>query len=435
MDTVTTTPTHDAPACAPAAAATVSTLGLRRWPEPVDTRIPAWIYSDPALFQREMEVFYDGAHWNFVGLECEIDEPGAYKRSWIGTRSVVMVRAEDGSINVLENRCAHRGSQLCWESKGVVKDFTCPYHHWNYDLQGNLLGLPFLRGAMGKGGMPKDFKKSEHGLRKLRVATFNGVVWATFSDDTPALEDYLGEEILGLVDRATGRGKRKLRLLGYNRQLLPNNWKLYLENSRDPYHATLLHSFFVTFGLLRTDTAFKAVPTLNGRHGIMASTYSAATAGQQNEVTRQLANLKTDFTLEDMALVKPVDEMGDSSMINFSVMPSIFFQQHGNSLALRHLIPKSASQSELSWTHYGFDDDDEEMTQRRLKQANLMGPAGYVAIDDSEVLAKMQPVVEHAPESVQLVTMGGTEHQPMDTMITETLIRGFYAYYRERMGF
>jgi len=433
MDTLT--PTPDAPACAAdATTAPVSTWKMRRWPQPAETHIPAWIYSDPSLFQREMEVFYDGPHWNFVGLECEIEAPGAYKRSWVGTRSVVMVRGADGAINVLENRCAHRGSQLCWENKGVVKDFTCPYHHWNYDLEGNLLGLPFLRGAMGKGGMPRDFKKSEHGLRKLRVATFNGVVWASFSDETPPLEDYLGEEILGLVDRATGRGKKKLRLLGYNRQLLPNNWKLYLENSRDPYHATLLHSFFLTFGLLRTDTAFKAVPTLKGRHGIMASTYSAATAGQQNEVTKELSNLKNDFMLEDMEVVRPVDEMGDSSMINFSVMPSIFFQQHGNSLALRHLVPKSASQTELVWTHYGFDDDDEAMNRRRLKQANLMGPAGYVAIDDSEVLAKMQPVVEHAPESVQLVTMGGTEHQAMDTMVTETLIRGFYSYYREQMG-
>ena len=416
-----------------ATTAPVSTLGLRRWPEPAETRIPAWIYADPELFQREMAVFYEGPHWSFVGLECEIEAPGAYKRSWVGTRSVVMVRTEEGAVSVLENRCAHRGSQLCWESKGVAKDFTCPYHHWSYDLQGNLLGLPFLRGAMGKGGMPKDFRKSEHGLRRLRVATLDGVVWATFSDQAPPLEDYLGEEILGLVHRATGGG-RKLRLLGYNRQLLPSNWKLYLENSRDPYHATLLHSFFLTFGLLRTDTAFKAVPTLNGRHGIMASTYSATTAGQQNEVTQQLANLKTDFTLEDMELVRPVDEMGDSAMINFSVMPSVFFQQHGNSLALRHLIPKSVSQTELSWTHYGFADDDEDMDRRRLKQANLMGPAGYVAIDDSEMMAVMQPAVERAPDSVQLVTMGGVDHQPMDTMITETLIRGFYSYYRQQMG-
>jgi anthranilate 1,2-dioxygenase large subunit len=416
--------------------ATISVSALqppRRWPEPAETHIPAWIYSDPALFQREMAVFYEGAHWNFIGLECEIAHTGDYKRSWVGTRSVIMVRGDEGAVHVLENRCAHRGSQLCWENKGTAKDFTCPYHHWSYDLQGNLLGLPFLRGAMGKGGMPRDFKKSEHNLRKLRVALFGGLVWATFSDETPPLADYLGEEIATLIERATGKG-RQLKLLGYNRQLLPSNWKLYLENSRDPYHATLLHSFFLTFGLLRTDTAFKAVPTLNGRHGIMASTYSAATAGQQNEVTKELANLKSDFTLEDMEVVKPIDEMGDSSMINFSVMPSIFFQQHGNSLALRHLIPKSASQTELSWTHYGFADDDEAMNRRRLKQANLMGPAGYVALDDSEVLAKMQPVVEAAPDSVQFVSMGGTERQPMDTMVTETLIRGFYAYYREHMG-
>jgi len=345
-----------------------------------------------------------------------------------------MVRGEDEAVHVLENRCAHRGSQLCWENRGVVKDFTCPYHHWNYDLQGNLLGLPFLRGAMGKGGMPRDFRKLDHGLRKLRVATLGGIVWASFSNEAPSLDDYLGEEIHALVLRATGGGRRKLRLLGYNRQLLPCNWKLYLENSRDPYHATLLHSFFLTFGLLRTDTAFKAVPTVGGRHGIMASTYSAATAGQQNEVTSQLANLKTDFTLEDMEVVKPVDEMGDSSMINFSVLPSVFFQQHGNSLALRHLIPKSASLSELSWTHYGFVDDDEAMKRRRLKQANLMGPAGYVAVDDSEVLARMQPVAESSPESVQIVTMGGVDHDSQDTMLTETLIRGFYSYYREKMG-
>lgn len=74
------------------------------------------------------------------------------------------------------------------------------------------------------------------------------------------------------------------------------------------------------------------------------------------------------------------------------------------------------------------------MTRRRLKQANLMGPAGYVAVDDSEIVAVMQQAVGQAPDSVQLVTMGGSGHEPQDTMVSETLIRGFYAYYREKMG-
>ncbi len=412
----------------------VSTLQVRKWPEEANVRVPAWVYSDPAVFQREMDVFQGGPTWNFVGLDCEIEAPGAFKRNWIGTRQVIMVRREDGGVSVLENRCAHRGSPLCWQNKGVVKDFTCPYHHWSYDLEGNLMGLPFLRGAMGKGGMPRDFKKSDNGLRKLRVSVLGGIVWATFSDEAPSLEDFLGEEVLALVLRATGKG-RKLRLLGHNRQQLQCNWKIYLENSRDPYHATLLHSFFLTFGLLRADTAFKAVPTIGGRHAIMASTYSAATAMQKNAVTQELANLKSDFQLEDMEVVRPIDEMGDSSMINFSVLPSVFFQQHGNSLALRHIIPKSVNETELSWTHYGFADDDEAMQQRRLKQANLMGPAGYVAVDDSEIVGQLQTGVSGAPESLQLVTMGGTDYAAQDTMVSETLIRSFYAYYRDKMGF
>lgn len=404
----------------------------RSWPEDRADRIPAWIYSDPDIFDREMDVFQHGPTWNFVGLACELPQSGAYKRSWVGTRPVVMVRDEHGEIHVFENRCAHRGSMLCWQNKGVVKDFTCPYHHWSYDLSGRLLGLPFLRGAMGKGGMPKDFRKEEHNLRRLKVAVHQGLVWASFDPEVPSLEAYLGDEVLALIKRATGNGE--LRLLGYNRQHLPCNWKLYVENSRDPYHATLLHSFFLTFGLLRTDTAFKAIPTLGGRHAIMASTYSPETATRKNEVTQQLASLKSDFRLEDMSLVQPIDEFGDSSMINFSVLPSVFFQQHGNSLALRHVIPKSVGETELSWTLYGLADDDEAMTQRRLKQANLMGPAGFVAVDDSEVLACMQPVVSSAPEAVQVVEMGGRETGPLDTMVSETLIRGFYAYYRDKMG-
>lgn len=404
----------------------------RTWPPGGNARVPAWIYADEALFQREMEAFFQGPAWSFVGLECELPEPGAFKRSWIGTRPVVVVRDEDGSINVLENRCAHRGTMVCWKHKGVVKDLTCPYHQWSYDLKGNLLGLPFLRGAMGKGGMPRDFDKGSNGMRRLQVACRGGVVWASFHPEPPDLESFLGPEILGLVDR-TFSG-RPLRLVGYNRQLLPCNWKLYFENSRDPYHAGLLHSFFVTFGLLRTDTPFRAVPTEGGRHGIMASTYSPKTREQKNEVTQQLSSWKPDFTLEELDMVKPVDEFGDSTMVNLSVFPSVFFQQHGNSLAIRQIIPKNARSTELGWTHYGYADDDAAMRARRVKQANLVGPAGYVGIDDSEVLAQLQPSAEAAPDAVQVIEMGGRETEPQETMVTETLIRSFYRFYRERMG-
>ena len=76
---------------------------------------------------------------------------------------MIVVRDKDGNVNVVENHCAHRGDQFCQENFGNRKDFTCPYHQWNYDLKGNLQGVPFMRGGSRQGGMPADFKTEEHG--------------------------------------------------------------------------------------------------------------------------------------------------------------------------------------------------------------------------------------------------------------------------------
>src|SRR3546814_2763266 len=96
--------------------------------------------------------------WNFVGLDCEVPEPNSFKRSWVGERPVIITRDAGGEIHVVENRCAHRGSLLCWKNRGQAKDITCPYHHWTSYLSGALMGLPFLRGVQGKGGMPRDLE-------------------------------------------------------------------------------------------------------------------------------------------------------------------------------------------------------------------------------------------------------------------------------------
>ena len=86
----------------------------------------------------------------------------------MGERSVILLRDQDGQVRVVENVCAHRGVQFCRERHGNRSEFVCPYHQWNYDLQGNLIGVPFRRGVKqdGKvnGGMPPDFKPEEHGL-------------------------------------------------------------------------------------------------------------------------------------------------------------------------------------------------------------------------------------------------------------------------------
>ena len=76
-------------------------------------RIPFGVYTDAALHQRELERFFYRAHWSYVGLEAEIPNPGDFKRTAVGERSVILLRDNDGQVRVVENVCAHRGVQFC----------------------------------------------------------------------------------------------------------------------------------------------------------------------------------------------------------------------------------------------------------------------------------------------------------------------------------
>jgi nitrite reductase/ring-hydroxylating ferredoxin subunit len=124
------------------------------WPAEGLTRIPDWVYTDQTIYEREVEKIFHGRTWNYVALECEVPKGGDFIRSNVGPTPVVVVRADDGSINVFENRCSHRAAEFCRELSGNVKEFVCPYHQWSYDLQGNLAGVPFRRGVNGKAACP-----------------------------------------------------------------------------------------------------------------------------------------------------------------------------------------------------------------------------------------------------------------------------------------
>ena len=356
--------------------------------------------------------------------------PGDFTRSRLGTREVVAVRGTDGAVNVLVNRCAHRSMQVCSANRGTVKEFTCPYHQWTYDLEGRLLGVPFRRGYRGQGGMPEDFRPEEHGLERLAVAARNGVVFASFAQPNETLEDYLGPLMLGYFDRVFSG--RELKVLGYQRQRLPSNWKLMFENIKDPYHASLLHVFLVTFGLFRLDQESAIEMDDTGRHGVLVSR-----RGEQkvNEATAQMSAFHSDLRLADPRLLEPVREFpGDATVVMQTVWPNLIVQQQSNGLAVRQIVPIDAGNFDLVWTHFGYADDPPEMTQRRLRQANLFGPAGLVSADDGEAMILSQAGIAGNETAECLVEMGGRDIANVPHMVTETAIRGFYQHYRAVMG-
>lgn len=411
-----------------------NSMTYRKWPEGGATRIPSWIYSDEDIFRRELETFHLGKSWNYIGLECELPTPGSFKRTWIGPRNVLATRDANGDIHVVENRCSHRDSQLTWKECGKfdAQVMICPYHNWTYSLDGALKTMPFMRGCNGHPGMPATFDKSKHGLVKLRVARRGGTIWATYLEDAPAFEEFVGPEILPWFDRIFN-GK-PLKLLGISRQIVPSNYKFYTDNGHDGYHAALLHTFIPKFGLWRPDGEYHQIPTESGRHILYKIPYSPALKDSKpNEVTRELAKLDSGFKLADPGVVTQYkDEFGDMCNSAFQLFPSAVVQQFFNSLTIRHIVPKSAREHELVWNFFGYEDDDAEMVKARVRHSNLVGPSGYISAEDTEIIAQIQPAVNEYSRN-HVCEMGGHGTETADTMISESPIRAFYEFYRREM--
>jgi salicylate 5-hydroxylase large subunit len=409
---------------------TVAGSAARHWPDAGVSRVPNWVYTDPAIFAREQERIFEGPSWLYVCLDAEIPNPGDFMRSRLGMREVVAVRGQDGQVRVLLNSCAHRSMQVCSANRGSAKEFICPYHQWTYNLEGKLLGVPFRRGLKGQGGMPEDFRPDEHGLRPLAVASRHGVVFASFSQPNETFEEYLGPLMLGYFDRVFDG--RELKVLGYQRQRLPSNWKLMFENIKDPYHASLLHVFLVTFGLFRMDQQSAVEMDDTGRHGVLVNRRAEQKA---NEATSQMRAFHQDLKLADPRLIDPVREYpGDATVVMQTLWPNLIVQQQSNGLAMRQIVPLDAENFDLVWTHFGYADDPPEMTERRLRQSNLFGPAGFVSADDGEAMILSQAGIAHNDDRECLVEMGGREVANVPHTVTETAIRGFYQHYRAVMG-
>jgi phenylpropionate dioxygenase-like ring-hydroxylating dioxygenase large terminal subunit len=403
------------------------------WPAEGLTRVPDWVYTDQEVYEREVDRIFHGSTWNYVALECEVPNTGDFVRSYVGPTPVVVSRDEEGQVHVFENRCSHRAAEFCRELRGNNAEFVCPYHEWSYDLKGNLAGVPFRRGANGEGGMPADFDAADHGLRKLNVTQRGGVIFASYADNMESFEEYMGEDMLTDYD-AVFSG-RKLKLFGHYRHTIMGNWKLYPENLKDPYHATLLHTFLVTFGLLVAGNKSAMICDPKGRHSTMASAKSDKTVSDENK--KEMRAYRDGMTLSDPRLMDYVAEFDSPWSVTMQVVwPNPIVQREMNTLGVRQLVPSGPNEFTMIWTMFGYEDDDEEMTRHRLRQGNLMGPAGFLGLEDNEAIKFVQDGMLNsstpAQHMVQLdpdVPAGTSE-----TLISEAAIRALYQHWREEMG-
>ena len=204
-----------------------------------EDRVHVSLYTDPSIFTDEMEKIFNRG-WVYVGHQGEVPRRGDFRLKRIGLQPVIMVRDQDGQVQLLFNRCRHRGATICQEENGNARSFRCMYHGWTYLLNGELTGVPSIEryGA--------DFKRNELGLLKVpRVSDYRGFIFGSLSPTGTTLDQHLGrarDEIdlfVGLSDADDVEV-----VSGVHKYSYQGNWKLAAENSMDGYHPSIVHASF-----------------------------------------------------------------------------------------------------------------------------------------------------------------------------------------------
>jgi phenylpropionate dioxygenase-like ring-hydroxylating dioxygenase large terminal subunit len=226
---------------------------------------------DPDLYRIELRQLF-GRTWNVVGHVTELPNEGDFVTRYLGEDPVIVTRDRAGELQVLLNVCQHRGMQVCRSEAGNASQFKCPFHGWVYDDHGRFLGSPIARQQMHGDVLPK----SELGLRRARVDTYAGLIFATLNPEIPPLAEHLGDLrfYLDLFYDITADG---LEVVGPPQRFsIAGNWKLAAEQfvGGDGYHTVSLHRSQFDLGLLGTtaDITADSAPGTDGldvsfRHG------------------------------------------------------------------------------------------------------------------------------------------------------------------------
>ena len=184
-------------------------------------------YMDPAVFERDMDRVFR-RHWHCLAHQSVIPNPGDFELFRLGDEQVILTRSADGAIHALLNVCRHRGAEVCTKQKGNAKFFVCPYHAWTYSNDGSLRAARL---------MPKDFDRSQHGLKKLHIRVASGLIFISFAD-TPLDFDSVEQSLRASCGQY---GWDEARVAHRETYPLQANWKLAVENYVECYHCGPAH--------------------------------------------------------------------------------------------------------------------------------------------------------------------------------------------------
>lgn len=405
-----------------------------------DDRVAGTLYTGPELFELEMDRIFHRT-WVWVAHESEIAKAGDFKTAWVGRRPVIVSRDRRGGINVLLNRCRHRGASVCDVPKGNGNGFTCPYHAWSYALDGTLRGIPYPE------GYENVTEKKDLPLQRLKVGTYAGMVFASFNDEIEPLEDFLGGARLW-IDRFMKQGAGfPIKVQGEHKFRFQGNWKIQLENTTDWYHFPIVHRSWMssvdaeTASMLSIMTDESAVThALGNGHSVSVSVaehvdldVDDGTEKLQDRFSHVIEELSKDLPPERVRrIVRSLHGAG----FNLNLFPNVAMSMS----FFRVLRPISVAETEIRHVALGLDGGPEIVNRERLRiHEHFQGPFGFGSPDDAEAWNRVQRGVTGGADMPILVNRGlGREKpndlgQPTSHATDETGMREAYAMWKRMM--
>ncbi|HEY6820543.1 MAG TPA: aromatic ring-hydroxylating dioxygenase subunit alpha [Burkholderiales bacterium] len=197
---------------------------------------------DPQVHELEQRRIFDRC-WIYVGHESEVRAPGDFRTRTLCGRPILFCRDSRNAVRAFLNTCRHRGAMVCREGEGNAERYTCFYHGWTYDRDGNLYAIP------GQSAYPPSFHRKDWGLKEApRVETYRGFVFLNFDANAASLHEYLGgaREYIDIVLDQSPSGEMEV-IHGSQDYDIKANWKLLVENSMDDYHLVTTHSTWLEY--------------------------------------------------------------------------------------------------------------------------------------------------------------------------------------------
>ncbi len=206
-------------------------LAREEYPEgfPVLPAVPSARYASPDFASAEMNHLWMKT-WLPAGFASELPEPGRYFLFDKLGQSIIINRGNDGVVRAFHNACRHRSSALVTEPRGKTKRYLCPYHAWNFALDGRLTAVPEMYDFAC-------FDKSAYGLKPVRCETWRGMIFLNLDHEAGSLADFMG----ALTWQTAGFPFEDLIVKDHFLVEMGCNWKLAFHNFIEIYHLDMVH--------------------------------------------------------------------------------------------------------------------------------------------------------------------------------------------------